>query len=104
MSSIASINCNQCAGASPRIDTLNNAAGSRVASVRSGDDAGLRSSDSVNISSQARELSERAPTTAPVRKELVARVRAEIAADTYLSEDKLQSTADRIVKGLNVVG
>lgn len=66
-----------------------------IAPRRAGDDAhqiddsrqALRGSDTVEFSAQARSVSA-APEEAPVRQDLVNRVRAEIAAGTYETPTK----------------
>lgn len=63
-----------------------------------------RSSDSVNLSSEARAASRVEPAAeGGVRTELVARVRAQLEARTYYTDEKLDAAVetliDRIVKG-----
>jgi len=64
-------------------------------------DARPDSGEEVRASTDKLELSEAAqerlqPDPMPVRTELVERVRAEIAAGTYLSDDKLDGAIDRL--------
>lgn len=63
-----------------------------------------RSSDTVNLSSEARAASRVEPAAeGGVRAELVARVRSQLEARTYYTEEKLDAAVetliDRIVKG-----
>jgi hypothetical protein len=51
-------------------------------------------SDSVELSDAARRHAE----AAPVREGLVSRVRAEIARDTYLTEEKLDAAIDALLR------
>ena len=51
--------------------------------------------DAVELSSAAREQLAR-DESAPIRARLVERVRAEIAADTYLTDDKVEAAVNRM--------
>ncbi len=61
-----------------------------------------RGVDVAEISQGAREAA-RADAT-PIRSELVQRIREEIQAGTYLTDDKLDAVADRILQRLDVQG
>lgn len=52
--------------------------------------------DTVEISPEAR-LASKIAAIPPVRSDLVARVRAEIKAGTYETEDKLNTAVDRMI-------
>jgi flagellar biosynthesis anti-sigma factor FlgM len=78
--------------------------GSRRAGKYPGDDASARPSDTVELSSRARELSKAASNTPPIRADLVARVRQELAAGTYERDAKVNGAVDKIVQSLNSVG
>lgn len=54
----------------------------------------LKKGDSISISAEARN----AAAAAPVRTELVERVRGEIEAERYVSEDKLDAILDRLAR------
>ncbi|MFN7021837.1 MAG: flagellar biosynthesis anti-sigma factor FlgM [Phycisphaerales bacterium] len=63
-----------------------------------------RAADSVDISSAARELSDRLPV-AKIRADLVEQIRGEIAAGTYEADDgKLDVAADQLLGRLNITG
>jgi anti-sigma28 factor (negative regulator of flagellin synthesis) len=55
--------------------------------------------DAVELSETAQEQIERGDS-APLRTELVERVRAEIAAGTYLTDDKLDAVVNRLHEAL----
>lgn len=55
------------------------------------------SGDAVELSATARQQIER-PESTEIRKELVERVRAEIAADTYLTDDKIDAVVNRLMR------
>lgn len=57
--------------------------------------AGFGQADAVELSEAARQQVE-GGLSAPIRTGLVERVRAEIAAGTYLTEDKLDALVDRV--------
>lgn len=59
--------------------------------------ASRESSDAVELSPVARRTAESA---APIRGELVSRVRAEIENGTYLTEDKLDAVVNRLHREL----
>jgi len=59
-----------------------------------------RQSDSVELSSQAQRLSQQS-TDAPVRLDLVTRVRAQIAAGTYETPAKTEIAALKLRRDLN---
>jgi anti-sigma28 factor (negative regulator of flagellin synthesis) len=72
--------------------------------TRAGDEAHLAKersgqSDAVELSDTARQQIERGGGV-PVRAELVERVRAEIAAGTYLTDDKLDAAVNRLREAL----
>jgi anti-sigma28 factor (negative regulator of flagellin synthesis) len=63
----------------------------------------IRGTDSVNISELARRLAE-LPRSAPVRQDLVDRVRAEIEAGNYDTADKLEIATERLLGELDILG
>lgn len=76
-------------------------AGARSASANTAADArsNLRLNDAVELSAAAqRELS----GTDEPRTELVQRIRAEIQDGTYLTDEKLNATVDRLAKALRL--
>ncbi len=62
---------------------------------------GARSSDRVELSRVAQYLSQLQSAPA-VRTDLINRVREEIAAGTYLSDDKLEQAADQLLDDINL--
>lgn len=62
---------------------------------------GTRSSDRVELSSVAQHLSQLRSAPAE-RTDLINRVREEIAAGTYLSDDKLEQAADQLLDDINL--
>jgi anti-sigma28 factor (negative regulator of flagellin synthesis) len=62
--------------------------------------AGPRGSDSADLSPVSKFLSE-LKTGAPVREELVARVKDEIEAGTYETPEKLDAVLDDVTEDLN---
>lgn len=103
---MANIHNVQSATTAARIDAVTSSAARRNDHAFPGDDATVRSSDSVEFSAHARELSAAARTEAgtesgPVRAHLVARIRAEIEAGTYESDLKAHLAADALARDLN---
>lgn len=92
-------------GAGARIDAA--AAAGRVRESAAAEAANPlinRGADSVNISTAARELSDRLPV-AKIRTELVEQIRGEIAAGTYEADDgKLDVATDQLLGRLNITG
>lgn len=62
----------------------------------------IRSADRVEISQLARELAEQDRGEAPIRQDLVDRVRAEIAAGTYDTPERLNGAIDGLVDDLRL--
>ncbi len=96
------------------ISSINNASGLRVRRVsvdpayasQSGAEevrgrGGARSSDSVELSQHAQYLSQ-LRSEPQERTDLINRVREEIAAGTYLSDDKLEQAADQLLDDINL--
>lgn len=102
MSHVSSIN----SSISP-VSAAREAAHPTAAPRRAGDDSQaeshIRAADSVDFSSRARELGSARPAE-PFRADLVARIRAEIAAGTYETDEKLDITVDRLGRDLDVRG
>lgn len=61
---------------------------------------GARTSDRVELSRVAQYLSQLQTEPAP-RTDLINRVRSEIEAGTYLSDDKLSAAADHLLDDIN---
>ncbi|MCR9075226.1 MAG: flagellar biosynthesis anti-sigma factor FlgM [bacterium] len=96
------------------ISSVNNASGLRVRRVsvdpayasQSGAEevrgrGGARSSDRVELSRVAQYLSQLQAEPAE-RTDLINRVREEIEAGTYLSDDKLEQAADQLLDDINL--
>lgn len=98
MSTITNLNNNSGAA---RTEGVNPIVPNRGSIQRAGDDATVRSADSVDISSRARELSEKLTLTNPIRQDLVARVRSAIEAGTYETDDKIDAAAEQILRDAN---
>ncbi|MBI5863336.1 MAG: flagellar biosynthesis anti-sigma factor FlgM [Planctomycetes bacterium] len=73
----------------PRSDTANRVAGKAAAEL---------SNDRIELSTAAQEWNRQEDT--PIRTDLVQRVRAEISAGTYLTDDKLNVVIDRLHRDL----
>ncbi|MBL8764129.1 MAG: flagellar biosynthesis anti-sigma factor FlgM [Phycisphaerae bacterium] len=58
-----------------------------------------RAADRVELSDEARALSQLA-LDPPIREDLVSRVRSEIEAGTYLTDDKLDAAVNRLLGSL----
>ena len=83
----------------PRAASLNRRSNTSSPQAHPTATSSLREADSVELSSTAQLLS-RLKNLPEVRNELIKRVKAEIADDTYLTPDKIDASIDNLAEDL----
>lgn len=83
----------------PRAASLNRRSNTSPAKVHPAATSSLREADSVELSSTAQLLS-RLKNLPEVRNELIQRVKAQIADDTYLTPEKIDASIDNLAEDL----